>query len=92
MSIVIRLLRALCLLAFGAAALHLAGLMPAGWFSRAPMVAGVLLVLHTLELPIALRHLRADHRPLWAGIALTLLYGVLHWKPLADAARARQGS
>lgn len=80
-------LRAACLFVYAMALAKCLGLVPADTFGHAPLLAGVLLVLHTLELPFALRHLKTDTRPLWQGALLTLLFGVLHWKPLADAAR-----
>lgn len=81
-------LRAACLFVFAMALAKGLGLVLPDSFGRAPLLAAVLLVLHTLELPFALKHLRADSsRPLWFSVVLTLLFGVLHWKPLADAAR-----
>lgn len=85
-------LRGLCLLAYVAALAHLAGWLPAAWLSRAPLLAAVLLVVHTAELPFALKHLRRDHRPLAQGLLLTLLFGVLHWLPLARREPAAVGS
>lgn len=79
-------LRVACLIVFAMALAKGLGLVPPDSFGRAPLLAAVLLVLHTLELPFALKHLRADSRPLWQGLLLTLLFGVLHWKPLAGAA------
>jgi uncharacterized membrane protein (UPF0136 family) len=87
------LLRALCLLAYAMALAKLAGLLPAGTFDRAPMVAGVLLALHAAELLFMFRHVRLYRGALAVSVLLTLLFGLLHWKPLADqAARtSRQG-
>lgn len=82
------LLRGLCLLAYAAALAHAAGWLPAGLAARAPLVAAVLLTLHAAELPIAVAHLRRDRRPLALGLLLTLLFGVLHWWPLARARAA----
>jgi hypothetical protein len=77
-------LRALCLLAYILAATKLAGLLPAGSFDRAPWVAGVLLALHVGELLFLFRHVRLYRGPLAVSVLLTLLFGLLHWKPLAD--------
>lgn len=82
------LLRGLCLLAYAAALAHAAGLLPPDALSRAPWVAALLLALHLAELPLALKHLRLDARPLALGLLLTLLFGVLHWWPLARSASA----
>ena len=87
------LLRARCRLAYAMALAKLAGLRPAGTFDRAPMVAGVLLALHAAELLFMFRHVRLYRGALAVSVLLTLLFGLLHWKPLADqAARtSRQG-
>jgi uncharacterized membrane protein (UPF0136 family) len=77
-------LRALCLLAYAMAIAKLAGLLPAGTFDRAPMVAGVLLALHAAELVLMFKHVRLYRGALAASVVLTLLFGLLHWKPLAD--------
>jgi hypothetical protein len=76
-------LRGLCLLTYAAALAHTAGWLPAGLMPRAPLMAGVLLAVHTAELPLAFKHLRRDHRPLALGLLLTWLYGLMHWWPLA---------
>jgi hypothetical protein len=78
------LLRALCLLAYALALAKLAGLLPAGSFERAPLVAGVLLALHAAELVFMFKHVRLYRGALALSVLLTLLFGLLHWKPLAD--------
>lgn len=82
------LLRGLCLFAYVMASAKLAGLLPEGQFEHAPIVAGVLLALHLLEVIFMFRHVRLYKGSLAVSIILTLLFGLLHWKPLADA-RAR---
>jgi len=82
------LLRGLCLFAYVMASAKLAGLLPEGQFEHAPIVAGVLLGLHLLEVIFMFRHVRLYKGSLAVSIILTLLFGLLHWKPLADA-RAR---
>lgn len=85
------LLRTLCLLAYAMAIAKLAGLLPSGTFDRAPLVAGVLLSLHAAELVVVFRHVRLYRGALAVSVLLTLLFGLLHWKPLADQqARARR--
>lgn len=89
------LLRALCLLAYGAAIAKLAGLLPAGSFDRAPLVAAVLLFLHAAELLMVFKHLGRYAGGLGMSVVLTLLFGVLHWKallPAAGSAAAAQSS
>ena len=78
------LLRALCLLAYVMAVATLAGLLPPGSFDRAPLVASVLLALHAAELLFMFKHVRLYQGPLAVSVLLTLLFGLLHWKPLAD--------
>ena len=78
------LFRALCLLAYAMAIAKLAGLLPAGSFDRAPLVAGVLLALHAAELVFMFKHVRSYRGALAVSVLLTLLFGLLHWKPLAE--------
>jgi hypothetical protein len=78
------LVRALCLLAYAMALGKLAGFVPAGSFERAPIVALVLLVLHVGELLLVFKHVRLYKGPLAVSVVLTLLFGLLHWKPMAD--------
>jgi hypothetical protein len=43
-----------------------------------------------MELLFMFRHVRLYKGPLAVSVVLTLLFGLLHWKPLADAqARSR---
>ena len=78
------LLRALCLLAYALALVKLAGLVAEGSFDRVTTVALVLLVLHMGELLLMSKHVRLYKGPLAVSVLLTLLFGLLHWKPLAD--------
>ena len=78
------LLRALCLLAYALALAKMVGLVPEGSFDRAPLVAGVLLALHAAELVFMFKHVRLYRGALAVSVLLTLLFGLLHWKPLAD--------
>lgn len=78
------LLRALCLLAYAMAIAKRVGLLPAGSFDRAPLVAGVLLALHAAELVFMFKHVRLYRGALAVSVLLTLLFGLLHWKPLAE--------
>ncbi len=50
----------------------------------------ILLAIHLLELVFVFRHVRRYKGSLATSTVLTLLFGLLHWKPLADAAKARQ--
>ena len=66
------LLKAACIAAYALALASLSGLLSPGAMPRVTWVAGGLLAIHALELA--------------ASVVLTLLFGLLHWKPLADQA------
>jgi hypothetical protein len=84
-------LRAQCLLVYVLALAVMSGLLPDGAFSRAPLIAGVLLAIHALETVVMFKHVRLYLGPLALSVVLKLLFGLLHWKPLADQqARAFQ--
>ncbi|MGU3781339.1 DUF1145 domain-containing protein [Burkholderia metallica] len=51
------------------------------------IVAAVLLGVHVLEVWVCFRKVVLHKGPLFDSVLLTLLFGVLHWKPMADAAR-----
>ncbi|MGZ2499103.1 uncharacterized protein YhhL (DUF1145 family) [Ralstonia sp. 151470066-2] len=51
------------------------------------IVAAVLLGVHVLEVLICFRQVALHKGPLFDSVLLTLLFGVLHWKPMDDAAR-----
>lgn len=55
-----------------------------GWLR---IVALVLLAAHLLEVVLCFRKVALHKGPLFDSVLLTLLFGFLHWKPLADAAR-----
>ena len=76
--------RGLCLLVYALALAKLAGLAPEGSFERLPLVAGVLLAFHVAEVPLMFKHIRLYKGPLAVSILLTLLFGLLHWRPLAE--------
>ena len=79
-----------CALVYALALASLADMLPPGRLDVLPTVALVLLAIHALELILYFRHVRLYAGPIGISIALTLLFGLLHWKPLADAnAKAR---
>ena len=73
-----------CLAVYALALAGLAGLIDSQLASRMLSVAAVLLTLHVLELVFMFRHVRKYRGPLAVSVLLTLLFGLLHWKPLAD--------
>ena len=78
------LLRALCLLVYAAALAQWAGMLPGAGLERAPWVAAILLALHGAELVFMFKHVRLYRGALAVSVLLTLLFGLLHWKPLAE--------
>jgi hypothetical protein len=56
--------------------------LPFGIGTAVQGLAIILLVLHALEVLIAFKYLRQYPGPLVDSVALTLLFGFLHWKPL----------
>lgn len=82
MSLVIK---AVLLAVYALALAGLAGLLPGGMAVRMQNIALVILVIHALELLVMFRHVRRYRGPLAVSVLLTLLFGLLHWKPLADA-------
>ena len=61
------------------------GVLPAGITSILQKVAVILLAAHTLELLFAYKSVQRYRGPLVDSIALTLLFGLLHWKPLSKS-------
>jgi hypothetical protein len=80
-------LKAICLAIFASGLAALAGWVPDTVPLNLPRIAAILLAIHALELVFAFKHVRRYPGPLAASVLLTLLFGLLHWKPLADAAR-----
>ena len=84
------ILKMACLLAYGLALAGLAGLLGGDLASRMLNVAAVLLTLHALEVVFMFKHVRKNRGHLFVSVVLTLLFGLLHWKPLADAQARKQ--
>jgi uncharacterized protein YhhL (DUF1145 family) len=67
----------------------------ASLFVVLPMEAGpvvqklalALLGVHVLECLLAFKYVKSYPGPLWVSVLLALLFGLLHWMPLAKAAR-----
>ena len=74
-----------CLALYGLGLAGWAGWLPPTWALAFGRIAVALLLIHALELLFVMRHVRRYPGPLAASIGLTLLFGLLHWKPLADA-------
>jgi len=81
----IGLLKIGCVLLYVAALAGAAGLLPEAIAAPVQVIAVGIVLLHALELLFAFQHVRRYRGSLATSVALTLLFGVLHWKPLADA-------
>lgn len=68
----------------------LAGLLPGRASVALLSVAALFLVIHALEVVFFWRHVRLYPGPLAFSVLLTMLFGVLHWKPLLDAQNPAQ--
>jgi|TARA_B110000503_G_scaffold43641_1_gene71368 uncharacterized protein YhhL (DUF1145 family) len=60
------------------------GLWASPWSRNLQNASMVLLGVHALELVFAMKHVRRYKGPLALSVVLTLLFGLLHWKPLSD--------
>lgn len=77
-------LKALCLAVFGLAILANFVAMPEWLASGAQTLAVILLFVHVLEVFFFWRYVRMWQGPLIGSVVLTLLFGILHWKPMLD--------
>ncbi len=82
------LLKAGCILIYAVALAGAAGLVPGAIAVTMARIAGVMLVIHVLELVFMLKYVRLYRGPLAVSVVLTLLFGILHWKPMKDAQAA----
>ena len=80
-------LKAVCLGIYALAMAGLAGLLPSGFAGIMQTIALVMLAVHAVELAVMFKHVKRYPGPLAISILLTMLFGLLHWKPLADAAK-----
>jgi uncharacterized protein YhhL (DUF1145 family) len=76
-------LKAVCLAIYLLAIVGAFGVLPAGITSILQKAAVILLAAHVFELLFAYKSVQRYPGPLVDSIALTLLFGLLHWKPLA---------
>ena len=66
----------------------LAGFLPSGLAGVMLNITLVTLFIHVIEVVVMFKQVRLYQGPLAISIVLTLLYGLLHWKPLENAAKA----
>jgi len=80
-------LKAVCLGIYALAMAGLAGQLPSGLAGSMQTIALVMLAVHAVELAVMFKHVKRYPGPLAISMVLTMLFGLLHWKPLADAAK-----
>ncbi|MEC5217499.1 hypothetical protein RCH09_002457 [Actimicrobium sp. GrIS 1.19] len=81
-----------CLAIYALAAAGLADMLAPGPAHLFLLLSALLLFIHAIEVVLAFRYVRLYRGSLASSILLTLLFGLLHWKPLANAhARALAG-
>jgi hypothetical protein len=77
-------IKALCLAIYILAAIGGYLMLPEGLVAGLRIAALALLAAHALEMLVAFKSVKRHPGPLIDSIALTLLFGLLHWKPLAS--------
>ena len=74
-----------CLAIYALALAGAAGLLSGTLATTMEYAAVALLAVHVLELIFVFKNVRLYRGSLVISILLTLMFGLLHWKPLADA-------
>jgi hypothetical protein len=62
--------------------------LPMGATPVVQKLALALLAVHVVECLFAFKYVTRYAGPLWVSVVLALLFGLLHWMPLAKAARS----
>ena len=83
----VNLMKAACVLVYALALAAAAGLIGGVFAGVVQTIALVLLAAHAMEAVLAFKYVKLHEGPLLASIVLTLLFGFLHWLPLARRAR-----
>jgi len=81
-------MRIACLVAYALGIAALAGLVHGPLAAAAAIVTIALVGLHALELLYAFRFLHRYKGSMGMSVVLALLFGVLHWAPLARQPKA----
>jgi hypothetical protein len=76
-----------CLVAYALGIAGLLGLIHGPLANAGEILSIALLGIHALELLFAFRYLGRYRGPFAVSVALSLLFGVLHWAPLARQTR-----
>jgi len=79
------ILKAACLAIYGLALASLAGRLTGGPAHAMEIIAAVFLLTHALEVVFLQSKVRLYRGSLALSMLLTLLFGMLHWMPLARA-------
>ena len=77
-------LKAALLAVYALAIIGAFGVLPVGLTSVLQTMALILVAAHVLELLVAFRSVKRYPGPLIDSIALTLLFGFVHWRPLGQ--------
>jgi len=77
-----------CIVAYALGIAGVAGLIHGPLASAGEILSIVLLGVHALELLFAFKFLHRHKGSMGASVLLALLFGVLHWAPLARRPRA----
>jgi uncharacterized protein YhhL (DUF1145 family) len=77
-----------CLVVYALALAGLAGWLPSPLSTWSEIVAGVLLVVHVVELPFVFKYLGRYRGAFGASVLQALLFGMLHSLALVRAAKA----
>lgn len=77
------LFKTLLLALYALVLFSLAVAMPWDHMAQLQRLALLLLVVHGLETVVMFRHVKAYEGALWKSILLALLFGLLHWLPIA---------
>jgi len=78
-----KLLKAGCLALYALAVAGTLGYLPQGPAAILQGLALLFLAAHVLELIFVVKYVRLYQGPLIVSVMLTLLFGLLHWMPLA---------
>ncbi len=81
------LMKAGCAAIYLLALASLAWPFPGGAGAVIQTLALALLAVHALEMLFVFKHIKSYPGPLATSVALSLLFGLLHWMPLAKANR-----
>lgn len=83
-----KLLKAGCIALYALAIAALFVELPMGSGPIFQRIAIVILLAHALESVVAFKHVKAYQGPFAKSLCLTLLFGLLHWLPIAKASNA----